>query len=147
MSWYLDNVYERNKESPYTFYVPSKQVIDMLSVGDMVKLIFVSTKNEEYASERMWVEISYRQGKHFKGMLAYELLNIKDLKYGQEITFQTEHICDTEYEDPTSSRRLARVFVEQAEVNQSLFMCTRKMDGSEHTFIHYLKNHIIESDT
>jgi DNA-binding transcriptional LysR family regulator len=43
--------------------------------------------------------------------------------------------------------KLARVFVEQAEVNQSLFMCTRKMDGSEHPFIHYLKNHIIESDT
>ncbi|MFJ7973691.1 DUF2185 domain-containing protein [Psychrobacillus sp. NPDC096389] len=103
MSWYLDNVYERNKESPYTFYVPSKQVIDMLNVGDIVKLIFVATKNEEYAGERMWVEISYRQGNYFKGMLTNEPLNFKNLKYGQEITFQTEHICDTEYEDPTSS--------------------------------------------
>ena len=26
-----------------------------------------------------------------------------NFRYGQEITFQTEHICDTEYDDPTSS--------------------------------------------
>jgi DNA-binding transcriptional LysR family regulator len=43
--------------------------------------------------------------------------------------------------------RLARVFVEQAEVNQSLFICTRKMDESEHPFVHYLKKNIIKSVT
>lgn len=41
--------------------------------------------------------------------------------------------------------KLARVFVEQAEINQSLFICTRKVDESEHPFIHYLKMHLIES--
>jgi hypothetical protein len=28
----LDNVYERNKESPYTFYKPSEEVINSLEV-------------------------------------------------------------------------------------------------------------------
>lgn len=43
--------------------------------------------------------------------------------------------------------KLARVFVEQAEINQSLFICTRKVDESEHPFIHYLKKNLIESET
>ncbi|MGG0462330.1 immunity protein Imm33 domain-containing protein [Priestia aryabhattai] len=38
--WQLDNVYKRNKESPYTFYKPSKAVTDKLKAGDLVKLIF-----------------------------------------------------------------------------------------------------------
>lgn len=103
MSWYLDSVYERNKESPYTFYAPSKEVIAMLNIGDIVKLIFVETENDGYVGERMWVEINHMQGKNFKGILTNVPLNLKDLKNGQEIIFQTEHICDTEYEDPTSS--------------------------------------------
>lgn len=47
MSWYLDNVYDLNKESPYTFYVPSSEVLDKLKVGDFVKLIFVTEKAED----------------------------------------------------------------------------------------------------
>lgn len=53
MSWYLDSVYERNKESPNTFYVPSKEVIEMLNIGDIVKLIIVETENDGYVGERM----------------------------------------------------------------------------------------------
>lgn len=41
--------------------------------------------------------------------------------------------------------RLAQVFVKQAEINQSLFICTRKADESEHPFIHYLKKNLNES--
>jgi DNA-binding transcriptional LysR family regulator len=43
--------------------------------------------------------------------------------------------------------RLGRVFVEQAEVNQSLFICTRKMDENEHPFVHYFKKNLIKSVT
>lgn len=93
MAWYLDNVYERNKESPYTFYIPSRQIIDILEVGDVVKLIFVSeTEVDGYAGERMWVEITHRNEENFKGTLANEPYNLNDLKYGQEIIFKTEHI-------------------------------------------------------
>ncbi|WP_315906949.1 LysR family transcriptional regulator [Priestia koreensis] len=42
--------------------------------------------------------------------------------------------------------RLSRVFVEQIEVNQSLFMCTRKTDGSDHPFVHYLKKNLTKSE-
>lgn len=43
--------------------------------------------------------------------------------------------------------KLARVFVEQAEINQSMFICTRKVDENEHPFIHYLKKYLNESET
>lgn len=42
--------------------------------------------------------------------------------------------------------RLSRVFVQQGEINQSLYICTRRMDEREHPFIHYLKN-IIKSES
>ncbi len=48
MTWCLDNVRERGKESPYTFYVPSEDVIDSLEVGDIVKLIFMYEHGVEY---------------------------------------------------------------------------------------------------
>ncbi|MFJ8518089.1 LysR family transcriptional regulator [Lysinibacillus xylanilyticus] len=38
--------------------------------------------------------------------------------------------------------KLARVYVEQADIQQSLFICTRKSDLEEHPFIQYLKNHL-----
>lgn len=105
MSWYLDNVYERNAEFPYTFYIPSKQVIDILSVGDIVKLRFVGeTEKDGLAGERMWVEITNRNGDNFKGILTNEPYGLNDLTVGQEILFKTEHICDTEYKDSSSSK-------------------------------------------
>jgi uncharacterized protein YegJ (DUF2314 family) len=103
MTWQLDNVYERNKESPYTFYKPSKEVIDSLEVGDLVKLIFFVESDEDgYRGERMWVEIIERNGTNFVGKLENEPYRLKNLNSGQEIHFRTEHICETEYEDEES---------------------------------------------
>ncbi|MDA7027174.1 DUF2185 domain-containing protein [Bacillus sp. CLL-7-23] len=104
MSWYLDNAYEKNAQFPYTFYIPSKQVIDKLSIGDIVKLRFVNgTKEDGLAGERMWVEITGRNGEDFRGLLMNEPYDLKDLKFGQEVLFKAKHICDTEYKDPRSS--------------------------------------------
>lgn len=74
MSWYLDNVYELNQESPYTFYVPSSKVLEKLKVGDLVKLIFVNEKAEDdgFRGERMWVKITNIKGRKFKGILDNE---------------------------------------------------------------------------
>ena len=40
MALYMANVCKRHKKSPDTFYVPSKQVIELLKIGDLVKLSF-----------------------------------------------------------------------------------------------------------
>jgi hypothetical protein len=105
MAWNLNSVYELNKESPYTFYLPSEEVLEQLKVGDLVKLIFFSDdEHEEYCGERMWVEITYINGYCCKGLLANEPIYISSLVYGQEINFYKEHICDTQYEDPNARK-------------------------------------------
>ena len=105
MSWYLESVYKRNKEAPYTFYIPSQEVIDILRIGDRVKLIFeCETRADGYAGERMWVKITHRDMENFKGVLSNDPINISELKIGQEISFHADHICDTEYNDPKSSK-------------------------------------------
>ncbi len=103
--WYLDSAYKRNKDAPYTFYIPSKEVIGNLNIGDMVKLIFeIETRTDGYAGEKMWVEITHRDMENFKGILTNDPFNLSELKRGQEVSFRTEHICDTEYNDPYSSK-------------------------------------------
>lgn len=44
--------------------------------------------------------------------------------------------------DTLAQGKIARVFVEQAEINQSLFICTRQVDKLYHPFIHFLKKTI-----
>lgn len=103
--WQLDNVYERNKESPYTFYKPSKAVTDKLKAGDLVKLVFFSDSDTAgYKGERMWVEITDRNKENFVGKLDNEPYHLKGLKLGQILHFGTEHICDTEYEDDDAAK-------------------------------------------
>ena len=103
MSWYLDNVYELNKGAPYTFYLPSSEVLEKLKVGDLVKLIFVSKNEEEdgFHGERMWVVITERNEKKFVGKLNNNPYRL-NLKIGDEISFGIQNICDTEYQDPAS---------------------------------------------
>jgi len=103
MTWYLDNVYEINKEAPYTFYLPSSEVLEKLKVGDLVKLIFVTKIEDEdgFHGERMWVEITERNEKKFVGELINDPYRL-DLKIGDKISFGIENICATEYNDPAS---------------------------------------------
>ncbi|MGG2073754.1 hypothetical protein AB1J28_10415 [Lysinibacillus irui] len=44
--------------------------------------------------------------------------------------------------DNITNGKLARVFVEQVNIQQSLFICTRKSEIAEHPFIQYLKAHL-----
>jgi len=41
-----------------------------------------------------------------------------------------------------SNGKLARVYVEQTDIQQSLFICTRKSDIDEYPFIQFLKTHL-----
>ena len=45
-----------------------------------------------------------------------------------------------------SQGSIARVFVDQVEISQSLFCCTRKVDKMAHPFIQYLKENLSNLD-
>ncbi|GIP49363.1 hypothetical protein J53TS2_29540 [Paenibacillus sp. J53TS2] len=97
----MEDATERNKKAPYTFYIPSKEVIEILKTGDQVKLLFASNEIDgDFEVERMWVEISERDGELFSGILVNTPASIKNLEMGHKIRFKREHISDTEYKDP-----------------------------------------------
>ncbi|MCP3776414.1 DUF2314 domain-containing protein [Paenibacillus sp. MZ04-78.2] len=105
MKWKLDNVVERHRESPYTFYLPSQHVLSQLKVGDLVKLIFMAEETLENGceAERMWVEIIERKDSEFRGKLDNKPYYLDSPQYGDLIDFNLIHICDTQLDDPHSN--------------------------------------------
>jgi hypothetical protein len=66
----LANADERAAEFPYTFFVPLLAERRNIGVGDHAKLAFEYLwETEEYDGERMWVEITEKNGDRFKGLL------------------------------------------------------------------------------
>lgn len=49
-------------------------------------------------------------------------------------------------EEMIAQKKLARVSVKQVKIEQSLFICTRKLDTNEHPFIQFLKRKLKEQD-
>ena len=114
--WYLDDARELADAAPYTFYLPSAEVLQMLQPGDSVKLVFrCDVENEHgYSAERMWVEITEIEGDEFRGRLDNEPLYIPDLAADDEISFSSYHIIDTQLDDPVpniASQYWQRCFV------------------------------------
>jgi len=100
-SWYLIDADEMAQESKYTFYKPSKRIIQKLEPGNICKLIFsFESDNPEHPSaERMWVIIDHVDNNKFVGHLDNEPFYIKDLKVGDIIEFESKHIIDLDVDD------------------------------------------------
>lgn len=106
-TWHLDNVREIAKENPYTFYVPSEQLLVLIEVGDLVKLMFVNDladESSQYRAERMWVQVCQINGHHFVGVLDNTPYEMHQLKAGDEICFEKQHIMSVyDKDDPVPS--------------------------------------------
>lgn len=100
--WYLEDARELAEAAPYTFYLPSAEVIAMLQPGDAVKLVFHydDDDSDDVAVERMWVRITEIEGDDFRGELDNEPLVITALQAGELIDFASYHIIDTQLNDP-----------------------------------------------
>ncbi len=115
-TWKLEDVSGRAIEAPYTFYLPSPQLIAQLQVGDLVKLIFqCDVENEQgLSAERMWVEIVARDADRFQGRLDNKPNYIPDLHFNEVLDFSPCHIIQTQRDDPVPSlaeQYLDRCFV------------------------------------
>ncbi|MGN7476316.1 LysR family transcriptional regulator [Solibacillus silvestris] len=78
-------------------------------------------------------------GMQMQGLL--ESIKVVEAGYGMAL------VPSCSVKDLLVQGRLARVFVEQANINQSLFICTRKTDEGEHRFIRYLKENLMELES
>lgn len=115
-TWFLEDARELAEAAPYTFYLPSPEVIALLQPGDEVKLIFHCDEDNEddYSAERMWVRITEIDGDEFCGVLDNEPVYIKGLRPGDEIEFTSYHIINTQLDDPVPS--LANQYLERCYV-------------------------------
>jgi hypothetical protein len=104
-SWYLENVTEIAKDAPYTFYLPSKELVTKIVPGNVVKLMFscdVENK-DDWSAERMWVLVTEIKDGTFKGTLDNDPSYIPDLKYKDIIEFQSKHIMQTDIDDTSTT--------------------------------------------
>lgn len=115
-TWHLANADDLSAESKYTFYKPSREIIEQVAPGEVVKLIFrfESEDPEAPAAERMWVLVDEVQNDgHFRGRLNNEPKYIQDLKLDDPVEFDACHIINTEHEDDDNivERYIKRCFV------------------------------------
>ncbi|MBI1424808.1 MAG: DUF2185 domain-containing protein [Gammaproteobacteria bacterium] len=123
--WYLEDARELAEVAPYTFYLPSTEVVAMLKPGDAVMLMFRSDEEaaDEEQAERLWVRITVVDDVDFRGELEDEPALIADLTVGDEIDFAVEHIIDTQLDDPVPN------IVEQYTAN---CFVTKRVFDDEH---------------
>jgi hypothetical protein len=86
----LGNAEEKNKAHPTTFFIPSWELRDGVTVGTLVKLLFEGVDGR---SERMWVKVTeVLSGPQFKGVLDNDALSPHLPKCGSVIEFGPENI-------------------------------------------------------
>ncbi|WP_224749698.1 DUF2314 domain-containing protein [Polycladospora coralii] len=61
------------------------------------------SRRKWFSDEKIWVRVTYRDGEIFIGVSHNEPYRLKGLELGQKISFCTDNICDTAYDDPASS--------------------------------------------
>lgn len=93
--FYLENAAQKNHEFPRTFMIPSKDEINALKIGDLIKLIFVFNTPLENGcnAERMWVKITDISNDLFTGTLNNDPYFLKSIKADAPITFKRENIA------------------------------------------------------
>lgn len=94
-SWYLENVEERAREHPRTFFIPPPDRRHHLREGDTVKLVFVLTSpsNDDPGAERMWVDVLGQKEERYLGKLLNQPNAIADLQPGAVVTFGPQHVA------------------------------------------------------
>jgi len=98
--WYLEDARELAEAAPYTFYIPSTEVIAMLRPGDVVKLVFRNDEDDADNGEALWLRLSEIDGDDFTGLLENPPAVTPGLQLGDEIEFCSYHIVDTRLNDP-----------------------------------------------
>lgn len=126
-SWFLVDADELVSQYKYTFYKTPRNLIEKVSVGEVVKLIFrfESDDPEAPGAERMWVLVDeVGQDGTFKGRLDNDPKYIQDLKAEDPISFSACHIINTEHDDDDDDnlveRYIKRCFVTNRVLNDGM---------------------------
>lgn len=122
-TWKLEDVSDRAIDARYTFYLPSKNVLKLLSPGDGVKVVFLcDVENDKgWSAERMWVQITKKGIFGYEGYLDNDPYYIPDIKAGDLVRFKSKHIIQISIDDPVPNiidQYLPRCYVTDSVLNQ-----------------------------
>ena len=107
--WCLEDGEKRHREAPETFWLPELRDRQSLEPGDLVKLIFrisVDNEDEPVAVERMWVIVRERVGDQYLGILdndPYAIDENEELWNGTELPFSPRHVIDIDRPDAAAA--------------------------------------------
>jgi hypothetical protein len=123
-TWQLEDVSDRTIDAKYTYYLPSEEALELLSVGDAVKIVFhCDVENDKgWNAERMWVQITRIGGGQYEGFLDNDPYYIPDIKAGDLVQFQSKHIIQMSIDDPipnTVDQYILRCYVTDSILNMN----------------------------
>jgi len=106
--WTLGDGEVAHEQAPRRFFIPALEVRSALSVGDVVRLLFQYTGEDERGpdAERMWVEIIDRTGEEYIGTLTNQPQVIQDLVRGDSIQFAARHVIAVLSDGPDPYEKL-----------------------------------------
>ncbi|MEC3768230.1 MULTISPECIES: DUF2314 domain-containing protein [Cupriavidus] len=95
--WELDDAEPIAAAHPDTFWLPPRAERDALAAGQQVKLIFrilVADEggNEEVHVERMWVNVTGREGALYTGELDNQPYCTDEMNPGMPLCFEARHV-------------------------------------------------------
>ncbi|MEO6580301.1 MAG: hypothetical protein ABIN83_04015 [Sphingomicrobium sp.] len=111
--WCLEDGEALHREAPDTFWLPDLERRDALVAGDLAKLVFrISVENDEepVAVERMWVLVRGRVGSTYFGVLdndPYATDENDEFWSGVELPFAARHVIDIDPADDATRAKAA----------------------------------------
>ncbi|WP_088309369.1 immunity protein Imm33 domain-containing protein [Novosphingobium sp. B 225] len=97
-TWNLDDPRPIAAGAPYTFYLPSEDMVRAIAAGDMVKAIFrPDPPDRKFGAERMWVEVDSVDGDDFVGRLVNTPTDIPQLPIYTSVRVPRSHVIDIEF--------------------------------------------------
>ena len=112
------------KEAPYTFFLPPDDVLAAIRPGDRLYLDFQAVpKRKKWESERMWVEVTARDGDHLRGELTMDPDDMPGLERGAVVDFEIWHALQYALADPAIDAQFAegpREYWERCLVDQAV---------------------------
>jgi uncharacterized protein YegJ (DUF2314 family) len=100
-SWTIDDPRPIAASAPYTFLLPSADLLAAIAAGDLVKAMFrAHPANRKHDAERMWVEVSAAEGDTLIGSLGNEPFDIPQLQAGMTVQLPRTHVMDILWADP-----------------------------------------------
>ena len=126
-----ENTYELDdprpiaRSAPYTYFIPTKDDLNAVNVGENVQLIFRPIpNNRKYGAERMWVDVIEIHGEKLIGELMNDPYDIPQLTRGDQIEFDRFHIISIDWKDkataPKNENKSVREYWDRCYVDQEV---------------------------